>query len=86
MDITQILLVVVISVLTLLLVVIGIQVVKILQEIRKMLGKMNTMMDHAAAVSGQISKTVTGAAGLMEGIKTGLSVVNYFKPKNTEKE
>ncbi len=84
MDPTQILLIIVISVLTVLLVIIGIQVVYILQEIRKSLQKMNKMMDDATVVTAGISKTVNGATGLVEGIKTGLSLVNMFGKKRDE--
>lgn len=84
MDTTQILLVIVISVLTILLVIIGIQVVYILQEIRKSLTKVNQMLDDATIVSGGISKTVTGATGLVSGLKTGLSLVSIFKGKANE--
>lgn len=81
MDATQILLIVVISVLTIMMVVIGIQVVFILQEVRKSLMKGNKMLDDATSVTGNISKTVTEATGLVEGIKTGLSFVSLFSRK-----
>ena len=81
MDTTQILLMVVISVLTIMMVVIGIQVVFILQEVRKSLAKTNKMLDDAGSVSGNISKTVSEATGLVEGIKTGLSLVSHFRGK-----
>lgn len=81
MDVTQILLVVVITALTILLVVIGIQVVYILQEVRKSIMKMNKMLDDAGSVTGSVSKTVVGAAGMLEGLKTGLSFMSLFTGK-----
>lgn len=81
MDITQIVLVIVIVVLTVLLVVIGVQIVHILKEVKKSLEKVNKMLDDAGAVTGGISRTVTGATGLLEGLKTGLSLVSLFKHK-----
>jgi hypothetical protein len=78
MDITQLLLVIVVTVLTVLLVVIGVQVVYILKEMRKSLEKVNAMLDDANTVTGGISRTFNGATGLIEGIKTGLSLVNIF--------
>ncbi len=85
MDITQILLLVVISVLTILLVVIGIQVVHILKEIRKSLQKMNKMLDDAVSVTGGVSRSLKGATGLVEGLKTGLSLVSLFGKKREHK-
>lgn len=86
MDTTQVLLIIVVTVLTILLAVIGIQVVFILQEIRKSLQKFNVMIDDAGKITGGISKSLSGMSGIMEGLKTGLSVVNFFgkkKDKNT---
>lgn len=85
MDTTQILLVVVATVLTVLLAVIGVQVVFILIEIKKSLQKVNQMIDHASVVTGGISKSLSGMGGLVEGIKTGLSIVKIFEKKK-EKE
>lgn len=81
MDATQILLIVVVSVLTVLLTVIGIQVIYILGEIRKSLQKMNKMLDDATSISHDISKSMNSVGGLFEGLKTGLSVVNFFGKK-----
>lgn len=85
MDTTQILLTVVISVLTILLSVIGVQVVLILNEFRKTIEKTNKIIDDAGTVTGGISHSLTGMGGLVEGIKTGLSVVHWFGKKK-EKE
>ncbi len=84
MDVTQILLIVVVVVMTILLVVIGIQVIFILKEIRRSLQKANKMLDDATSVTSSLSKTVTGATGLVEGIKTGLSLVHMFGKKKDE--
>lgn len=81
MDTTQILLVIVVTVLTILFTVIGIQVVYILMEFRKTVEKINKMLDDAGQVTGGISRSVTGMSGMMEGIKTGLSIVNIFGKK-----
>lgn len=86
MDTTQVILIIVVTVLTVLLSVIGVQIVFILMEVRKSLEKMNKMLDDAGEVTGGISRSVTNMGGLMEGIKTGLSVVNIFaKKKDKEK-
>lgn len=86
MDTTQILLVIVITVLTILLSVIGVQVVLILNEFRKTIEKVNKIIEDAGTVTGGISHTLTGMGGLVEGLKTGLSVVHWFDRKKKEKE
>ncbi len=83
MDTTQVLLTIVVTALTILLVVIGIQVVFIMQEFRKTIEKINKMLDDGGLVTSGIAKGVTGMGGLLEGIKTGLNVVNLFKKKET---
>lgn len=84
MDTTQILLTVVITVLTVLLAVIGIQVVFILGEIRKTIIRMNKMLEDAGTITGGISKSLTNVGGLFEGLKTGLQVVNFFGKKKEQ--
>ena len=81
MDATQVLIMVVILALTIMMVVIGVQVVFILQEIRKSLSKGNKMLDDVSMVSGSISKTVSEATGVVDGIKAGLSLVSLFHHK-----
>ena len=81
MDATQILLIVVVTVLTILLTVIGIQVVYILMEVRKSAQKVNRMLDDAGQVTGGISRSVTGMSGLVSGLKSGLSIVSWFGKK-----
>jgi len=86
MDTTQLLLTVVVTVLTILLSIIGVQVVFILAEFRKTIEKMNKIIDDAGQVSGGISHSVTGMTGMFEGIKTGLNLVNLFGRKKSKEE
>ncbi|RJR16292.1 hypothetical protein C4579_00445 [Candidatus Microgenomates bacterium] len=81
MDITQVLLVFVVVTLTILLVLIGIQVFNILAEIRKSLAKVNKMLEDAGTVTGNVSKTISGATGMVDGLKAGLSLVSVFGKK-----
>ncbi len=71
MDATQILLIGVVTVLTILLVVIGIQVFLILKEIQQSIKKTNKMLDDAGTISGSIASFsgkisgFSGVAGLL---------------------
>ncbi|MBI2611823.1 hypothetical protein HYW54_03705 [Candidatus Gottesmanbacteria bacterium] len=67
-DPIQILIIVVVSSLTILLIVIGIQIVFILQEIRKSFQKINKMLDDMTTVSSSFSKSVTNLSGFTSGL------------------
>lgn len=73
-DLTQVLLVFVITTLTILLTVVGIQVVGILREVRKMLEKANKIIADAGIISESFTKPFTSGAGMVSGIKEGLKV------------
>ena len=65
--------------------VIGIQVVYILMEFKKILEKVNKMLNDAGSVTAGISRSFSGMTGLLEGLKTGLSLVSLFgKKKKTD--
>ena len=74
------------TVLTLLLVVIGIQISLILKEVRSSLMKMNKMLDDAGKVTGQISEGVQHMSGFMNGIRTGISMITSLKKKGERHE
>lgn len=81
LDSTQILLFTVVTSLTVLLIIIGIQIFFILKEVRKIFQKLNIMMNDATVVTGTISKSVTQLSGFSTGLKTVLGVLNIFTKK-----
>lgn len=81
MEPTQVLLIVVITILTMVLTVIGVQLFLILKEIRKSVYKINQILDDTVIVSNTVASSVSGFSGILTGIKTGLSVINIFKQK-----
>ncbi len=83
-DTTQILLVTVVTILTIILAVIGIQVVFILQEFRRMLERTSKIMEDAGRVTEGISTSFTGVSGILAGFKTGLTAVNVFHKKKNK--
>lgn len=85
----QILLFLVVSILTTILVLAGIQVVHILKELRETIRKTNKMMDDFQLISSSIAKPIAGVSGFLTGIKSGMEVVNLFlksSDKITKKE
>src|SRR4030042_2704938 len=97
-DLTQLLLIVVITTLTILLSFIGIQVVFILRELRRTLEKINKMLDDLGLITESIAQPIAGFGGMIDGIRSGMKAVNAIgrflnkKPEgqeskeNTEKE
>ncbi len=79
----QILLFLVVSILTTLLTLAGIQVIYILREVRETMKKTNKMMDDFQLISSSIAKPIAGVSGFITGIKSGTDIVNLFlKPKS----
>lgn len=85
MDATQLTIIIISFILTVLLVVLGIQFWFILKEIRISLQKMNKMLDDAGKVSGAVSEGVIGMSGFVNGLKTGISAItSLIKHKGEE--
>lgn len=80
-DITQILLIIVASVLTALLSIVGIQVFRILQEFQKTVEKTNKILDDVGVVSEKIARPTFSISGLIMGIRNGLEIFNVFRDR-----
>ena len=80
-DVTQILLIIVVTVLTTHLTVVGIQVIYILKEFRKTVEKTNKVLDDTGVISESIAEPVESMSGLLMGIRSGLEIFNVFKKK-----
>ena len=83
-DPAQILLFVVIIVLTVFLVILGIQVSLILKDLRKTIEKTNKVLDDTYEMTQAVKEPVVGVSGAIMGIKTGstfLSIMNRFTAK-----
>jgi len=87
---TQILLIIVVSVLTVILAIIGIQVVFILRESRHSIEKVNKMLDDAGKVSEAVTKPIVSLSSSLGGISglTGLFswLINRHKKREEEKK
>ena len=85
METTQVLLIVIVSVLAIILAAIGIQFFIILKDLSRSIEKVNKMLDDGNLVSNTVARSVTGISGVVSGVKAGLSVLNFFK-KDKEEE
>lgn len=86
MDPVQITVIAISFVLTILLVVLGLQVLAILKEMKITLFKINSMLDDAKKVTSTVSSSVTAITGAATGIKTALSFFNKYKKKQEKEE
>lgn len=85
-DITQLLLIIVITTLTILLALVGIQVVGILREFRRLLERVNKIMADAGVVSESFAKPFASGAGMVSGIMEGLKVARLVLERLRAKE
>lgn len=85
MEATQVLLIVIVTILFIILAAIGIQVFIILKELQKSVEKINKMLDDGTFVSGTVVGGISGVSGILAGVKTGLSFLNFFNKNKEEK-
>ena len=84
-DPAQLALFLVIVILTILLVVLGIQVFFILRELRKTLEKANKVLDDTGNITESVSGPISNISTLVTGLKTGASIAKFFKKKGQSK-
>lgn len=81
---TQILLFTIITILTVILLFIGWQIYQALEEIRKMLSKINRGIDDARSFTENVGKSVHGLNGFAEGVRAILKVVTTLRKEKTK--
>lgn len=85
-DPAQTALFLVIIVLTILLIVLGIQVFFVLRELRKTLEKANKVLDDTGTITESVSKPIASLSSLTMGLKTGASIARLFDKKKHHKK
>lgn len=88
MDPLILLLIVVTAVLTVLLVIVGIQVILILKEVKTTLIHVNRSLDTADNIVSALARPVSGLSDIAAGVRTGLKItesfVSWISSKNRE--
>ena len=82
-DPAQTALFLVVIVLTILLVVLGIQVFFILRELRKTIDKANKVLDDTGTITESVSKPISSLSSLAMGLKAGAKIARIL---NTDKK
>lgn len=85
-DTTQILLIVVITVLTILLSAVGVQVFLILKEVRESIHKANKVLDDAGEVSEAITKPIVSLSETITGISGVTGILGWLSKRRKQKE
>lgn len=85
-DSTQILLIIVVVVLTILLSVIGIQVFFILREVQRSIQKMNKMLDDAGTISESIAKPITSLSNSITGVSGIAGLLSWLASRKKKRE
>jgi len=85
MDTIQILLILVLSISTILLTVVGIQLVIIMQSVKKVLGRTNKILDGFDAIGTGLKHGLGEATGFINGFKTIMKIIDLYKNKKNGK-
>ena len=87
-DPAQTALFLVVIVLTILLVVLGIQVFFILRELRKTIDKANKVLDDTGMITESVSKPISSLSSIAMGLKAGAKIAKILNgdPKTHKKD
>lgn len=80
-DLTQVLLVLVITVLTALLVVVGVQVYFILRDLRSAIGKLDKVLTDLATISEKTKQSLASFSAASAGFKTIAAFLHFLAAK-----
>lgn len=83
-DPAQILLFVVIIILTVLLLVLGIQVFFILRDLRKTINKANKVLDNTGEITESVSQPLSSLSSVLMGLKAGGVIAKIIKKATDE--
>lgn len=86
MDLVQVVIIAIASILTLIVIFMSVQVWYILKEMRMSLRKINKMLDDMGKVTNTVGETATSVSGLLSGFKSGLSIFSGLRKKGNDDE
>ncbi len=86
MDITQILISVTLSVTTIFMILIGYQVIKILQEVRESLTKINRVVESFEKVGSGVENGFNEVMGFVGGMKSVFKVLEIFRKRKESQQ
>ena len=85
MDVTQILLTAAITVMTVILTIIGIQLIVVLREARTLLGRVNTITSELEKIGTNFGQGYSDIIGFFSGLKSVFHILNMVTKKKHKK-
>ncbi len=85
MDTTQLLLTLVLTITTVLLIVVGIQLILVLKEVRKTVKKVNGIIESFEKLGGSMEHGFSEFIGFFSGIKTFFKVIDILHTRKNGK-
>lgn len=85
-DAAQVILLFVIIVLTLFLLILGVQVFLILRELRQTVSKANKVLDDTGCITESVSGPISSLSTVVSGVKLGALIASRFKKKKKRRE
>lgn len=79
LDLNQVLIFLVVTILTVLIVLISVQVYNLLKELRRSVEKINKILDDSSTVTGTVARQVNSISDLLDKASGALSVFNFIK-------
>lgn len=73
-------------ILTILVLVLGVQVFFILRELRRTVAKANKVLDDAGVITESVSGPVSALSSLATGVKTGALIAGLLKRKTNKRK
>lgn len=83
-ETAQIVIVGVVTVLTVVLTLVGIQILFVLQELKKTLSNANNIVGEIRGLTTKITHSTESVSGMLTGIKTGISLLGALTKKKDE--
>lgn len=85
-DTTQVLLVASITVMTIILTIIGVQLIFVLRDLRRLLGKFNIIIDEVERVGTNMGNSFSEITGFVSGFKKIMFLVDLLAKKKKAKK
>jgi Na+-transporting NADH:ubiquinone oxidoreductase subunit NqrC len=85
MDITQIVIIISLVLITTIIVASGVWLIKIFKELKLTLSKTNKILDDAQSITSSVAKPVSSISEFVMGFKNGFSLFNNLFDKKDKK-
>lgn len=86
MDLTQIVIAVSLTAITVIIVICGVWVVKLLKEVKVTVEKTNSILDDTKLITSSVAQPVSSFSEFVMGFKNGMTLFNNFFPKKCKEE